>query len=198
MARSKRSRKGRDLNRILYVLIPVIALATVGAVYALTSLPVATVPAAVNYQFSILIQVNNKTGTGVHNIAPAYPIGEVGGFWINHTLDSYSVDSQHSPLYMDPPGISCQTQDDSCTIHVKSRASHVFTLGDFFGVWGKALGQNKTVDIPRNGDFAWEMCIGAGRPAIPTTAWGALPLQANMYIQLVYYDTIHGYGCSAA
>jgi hypothetical protein len=177
-------------------MIPVIALATISAVYALSALPVAPVPAAVDYQFSLLIQVNNKTSTGIHNVAPAYAIGEAGGFWFNHTLDSYGIDAQHAPVYMDVPGIACQTKDDSCTIHVKSRTLHSFTLGDFFHIWGKDLGQNKTIDIPSNGSFQWEMCLGAGRPAARSTAWGALPLQSNLYIQLVFYDPSSGYGCS--
>jgi hypothetical protein len=199
LARSQRDKaSGRKRVRYLAYAIPLIALAGVAFVYALTVLPSPTYPAAMDYTFKLLIEVANKNSTAplVRAIAPGHAIGESGGYWASTQYNNDSVDSTHYPVYMDDPSIACTP---TCLIHVKSRFVHQFTLGDFFNVWGYPLGENNTISVPRNGSFAWEMCIGPDpSSASISTLWGAQPLQPNIDIKLYFFDTVNGTGCAAS
>lgn len=174
--------------------IPLIALAGAGFVFVLTVLPTASSPPAMDFTFKLLIQVANKNSTSVRAIAPGHTIGEAGGFWASTQYNNDSVDSSHYPIYMDDPAIACTPV---CLIHVKSKIVHSFTLGDFFNVWGQPLGENNTIGVPRNGSFAWEMCLGpTPSTASISNAWGSLGLQSNLDITLFFFDTVKGTGCA--
>jgi hypothetical protein len=188
----------KQFSRLIY-LIPAIALIGVAIVYLV---PPPSAPAAMNFEDQIVIQMTNNNGTLIlPNIMPAYatrPIGEVGGYWATMEFNSYEVDAQHYPLYMDTPSVACPS---SCVIHVKSRVAYNYTLGDFFAVWGETLGENNTVGIPRTtnsyGTFAWEMCTGPTGSATPFIGpYGSLVLQSQMDITLIFYNTTNGVGCA--
>lgn len=76
-------------------------------------------------------------------------IGVPGGIWVTHTLDS--MGGVYAPLH---------THDDSGTIHIEPKAFFVFTLGNFFDIWGKPLSTT----------CVWDYCAGPGRgPPIMAT-----------------------------
>jgi hypothetical protein len=174
--------------------IPLIALAGAAFVFTATIWPTASSPAAMDFTFKLLIDVTNKDGSLARGIAPGRAIGEPGGFWASTQYNNDSIDSSHYPIYMDAPATACTPV---CLIHVKSRVVHQFTLGDFFNVWGQTLGENSTIGVPRNGSFAWEMCLGPDpSTASISNAWGSLGLQSNMDITLFFFDTVKGTGCA--
>jgi hypothetical protein len=192
----------KKFNRLVY-LIPAIALLGVAIVYVVGTLPPPSAPAAMNFEDQIVIQMTNNDGSQVlPNIMPAYatrPIGETGGYWATTEFNSYEVNAQHYPLYMDIPAVACPSV--SCVIHVKSRVNYNYTLGDFFAVWGEPLGQNNTVGIPRTtnkyGTFAWEMCVGPTGDDTPFIGpYNSLVLQSQMDITLIFYNTTNGVGCA--
>jgi hypothetical protein len=213
MARSRNAT--RKKYQKLFWLIPVIALIVTAAVLALAILPPPPPATPVmNYQDQIVIQMTNKNGSLLlANIIPdyaRYAIGEAGGYWATHTYDSYGVDPQHYPVYMDSPSVSCPIVNEACLFHVKSKTQHQFTLGDFFDIWGQTVGQNNTLGITRvteqvelkngtyvNGTFAWQLCTGPVGSATPFTGpYGSLVLQDQMEITLIFYDTTNGVGCA--
>lgn len=167
-------------------------------VFAVAVTPQPSAPAVLDFTYTLVVQITNKNSTLVRNIAPIYRVGEAGGFWVAHTFDANGVDGGHYPLYMDDPTIACRGQGATCTIHVKSKVQHDYTLGDFFAVWGYPIGPTNTVNIKPNGNFTWQMCLGAQRPAQRSDAWGSLVLQPNMYVTLLYYDSVNGFGCAAS
>ena len=199
MARSRNATRGR-YHRLLY-LIPIVALIVTLTVLALAIVPPPSSAPAMDFQDQIVIQITNNNGSQLlPNIMPAYAkysIGEAGGYWANTTYNNYGVDAQHYPVYMDSPPASCPS---SCLFHVKSKVVHQFTLGDFFSVWGKSLGQNDTVGIPRTtnsyGTFAWQLCIGPTGTARPYFgAYSSLVLQPQMDITLIFYN-LNQVGCA--
>ncbi len=194
LAGSTRSR-GKSPSRLLYV-IPVLALVAIMIVFAVAVTPQPSAPAVMNFTYTLVIQITNNNSSSVRNIAPAHPIGEAGGTWAVHNYDTNGVDAAHYPLYMDNPAIACAGQGAACTIHVKSKVQHDYTLGDFFAVWGYTIGPTNTLNIKPSGSFAWQMCLGAQRPAQRSDAWGSLVLQPNQYVTLLYFDTVNGFGCS--
>lgn len=193
MARS-RSANRKGSNRWI-IAIPLIALAVIAAVFFVYLLPAPSTPAAVNYTDKLLISVNFANGTKDAYVAPTRPIGEAGGFWATHQYDSYGIDN-HYPLYMDNPSYACPPQH-ACTFNVKSSVAHNYTLGDFMAVWGYPLvSMNNTFSIQRNGNYAWQLCIGPTGSAAANLQWGAMPLSPNLDITLTYYDTVNGFGCA--
>ena len=193
MARSRSVtayRRGR--TRYLIYAIPLIALIGVTIVYALIVLPIPSTPAAEDFTFKMVIQEQNKNSSYVRAIIPDNTIGEVGGYWASSQYSKYGVDSTHYPIYMDSPLTACTPV---CLIHVKSTVVHTYTLGDFFNVWGQPLGEDNTFRIARNGNFAWELCVGPPGGTVSSNAWGSLALQPQMEITLFYYNTT-GLGCA--
>jgi hypothetical protein len=164
----------------------------VSVVFALTILPVPSTPAAMDFTFQLLIQMSNKDSSQIRAIAPANSIGEAGGFWATTQYNRNGVDPSHYPVYMDSPATACTPV---CLIHVKSRVVHTYTLGDFFTIWGKPLGQNDTLGIPSNGTFQWQLCIGPPGGNQSSNEWGGLVLQSRMQITLFFYDTT-ALGCA--
>ena len=195
MGHSKKD-KASGSNRARYALvsIPLIALAGVLFVYALTVTPAASSPAAMDYTFKLLIDVTNKQSNQVRAIAPGGAIGEAGGSWMSTQYNNDSVDSSHYPVYMDSPSYACTPV---CLIHVKSKIVHTYTLGDFFNVWGQPLSENNTIGITASSGFVWSMCLGPD-PASASFShlWGAQPLQSDLDITLYFYDPSGGLGCA--
>src|SRR2546428_9530492 len=78
--------------------------------------------------FRLSIIIENATGySNQYNIPGG--IGIASNFWVNHTLDTYGVNNR-APIY---------TVDSSGIILVDSSASRVYTMGDFFNIWGNTL-----------------------------------------------------------
>lgn len=195
MARSNAKRK-KPLNKLLY-LIPALALVLTAVVYAVAVTPAASVPPAMDFTVQLVVQV-----TALHDVTKvrdlsAGGVGIAGGAWHSHQYDSYGVDASHYPVYQDVPNLSCpSSQQGACTIHVKSKVNHNYTLGDFFAAWGYPIGMNNTMGIKSNGNFTWQMCLGASRPGLLNTEFGGLVLRPTMFITLLYYDSVNGFGCT--
>jgi hypothetical protein len=193
MARSqKEKRKGR--SRLVYA-TPLIAVVLIGAVYAASVLSAPAPAAAMDFTAKLLIAEANKNSTAQRYWAPARPVGTPGGIWETHQYDSYGLNS-HYPLYIDDPSLACPVQA-ACEFHVKSNVVHQYTLGDFLALVGyPVVSQNDTLGLGRNGNFAWQLCIGPTGQAAPGFLWGATIIRPNMDITLIYYDTVNGFGCA--
>lgn len=70
------------------------------------------------------------------NITIPAEIGTTAGSWVDHTLDSFGI-SGTAPLH---------THDTTGLIHVESNTARVFTLGDFFRIWGQPLSGSCVLD----------------------------------------------------
>lgn len=187
--------KWRSTRRIAYLLL-IVALLGMMVIYYVASAP-PTPPGTshdspLDFQDYLAIQVQQSDG--LHALNPSHPIGESGGTWMTHQYDSYGIDSQHYPLYMDTPSQVCQS---SCTFHVKTKVAHPYTLGDFFAVWGYPIGPSNTLGYASSNSMAWQMCTGVnGGSQTINNQWGQLALQPNLLIHLVYYNTTSGTGCA--
>jgi len=195
MARSKEARRKRPSR--LVIAIPLIALAVIGAAYAASIVPPSTPSVAMDFTAKLLIaESNNSTTNQAQRYwAPTIPVGMPGGIWATHQYDSYGVGGNY-PVYLDNPFYNCPSQA-ACLFHVKSNVVHAYTLGDFLAVAGyPVVSQNDTLGLKRNGNFAWQLCVGPTGQAAPNFQWGSMVIQANMDITLLYYDTVNGFGCA--
>jgi hypothetical protein len=178
--------KNPQKSRSYLFLIPIIALASAAGVIALAFYNPPQASPVQNYVFQMTIQVTNANGSGLHFIIPTQAVGEAGGVWTTHQYDNESVDSGHYPIYMDGPP---NPYPGYSLVHVKSKVNRQYTLGDFFAVWGKSLGQNDTISVKASGNFLWELCTGTSAgTAKYDPLWGATPLVPGLAVTLFYYD----------
>jgi len=185
LARSQKAKVSkRQRGRYLAYGIPLLALALVAGVYVANYLPYATSPAAMDFTFQIVIEVSN--GTAVRAVAPNNAIGEPGGYWQTSQYNSYGIDAGHYPIYLDFP--SSSNCPGFCTVHVKSRAVHSYTLQDYFNVWGQPLGRNDTIGLMHHDNVYWELCVGIPPDSYNPPEWGGLVLQPAMNITLLFHD----------
>jgi hypothetical protein len=193
MARSQDAKRKRT-NRLVYA-IPLVALILIAAVYAVSVLPASSSPAAMDFTGKLLIAEASSSGGQQRYWAPTRPVGEPGGIWETHQYDSYGVDS-HYPIYIDDPLVACPSQQ-ACLFHVKSNTVHQYVLGDFLTLVGyPVVSENNTLGLSRNGSYVWELCTGPTGHTLPNLQWGALELQPNIDITLLYYNQTSGAGCA--
>ena len=186
MARSKEDKR-KGTSRLVYA-IPLVALVLIAAVYAASVLPASSSPAAMDFTAKLLIAQANNNGTWQRYYAPSYPVGVAGGIWDTHQYDSYGVNS-HYPIYLDDPVNACPPQA-ACLFHVKSKVVHQYTLGDFLALVGyPTVSQNDTLGLKASGGFEWQLCVGPTGHARPDFQWGAMVIQPDMDITLLYYNT---------
>ena len=192
MARSK-DNKRKGTSRLVYA-IPLVALVLIAAVYAASVLPASSSPAAMDFTAKLLIAQANTNGTWQRYYAPTVPVGVAGGIWDTHQYDSWGINS-HYPIYIDNPNLACPPQA-ACLFHVKSKVVHQYTLGDFLALMGYPIvRENNTLGLPSNGNFVWQLCIGPTGHAVPNLQWGAMVIQPDMDITLLYYNTAN-VGCA--
>ena len=185
MARSREPKK--RTSRLLYA-IPIVALVLIAAVYAASVAPLSSSPPAMDFTAKLLIAQANTNGTWQRYYAPSLPVGVAGGIWDTHQYDSYGVNS-HYPIYLDDPIHACPPQA-ACLFHIKSNVVHQYTLGDFLALLGYPnVGQNDTLGLKASGGFEWQLCVGPTGHARPDFQWGAMVLQPDMDITLLYYNT---------
>ncbi len=106
-------------------------------------------------------------------------IGRNPARWVDHTLDGYadtSAATAVSPLH---------THDTTGDIHVESRVTRDYTLGEFFAVWGQPIGPTDTVELIPDAAHNLTMTVDG----VPSTAWGNLVLQDGQQIE-IHYDTV--------
>ncbi len=150
---------------------------------------------------SILFWQLNSTKTGSYARAIVPPaIGVPGGVWASHQWDGDGLNN-HYPVYMDQP--TAGNYSGVSFIHVRSRSTRVYTLWDFFNVWGQPIGQNLTLVYPvpptDSNNFGstwfWDMCVKppGGVLGPPPKDWGSLPLVQGGQTILLYYGP---YGCA--
>jgi hypothetical protein len=181
LARSGKTGHGR--RRSYYFLIPIIAFTIiVGSYFA--SVNLASAPAAMDYTLNISIQISNpKNNTQATFALPQIGIGIPGGFWANHTFDAYGINGYY-PVYVDVPP---NPYPGYSPIHVKSRISYNYTLGDLFNVWGQPLGQNNTLNVKaQGGSVDWTMCVGTSPTSLRPGLWAQQRLVSGIDIILSY------------
>ena len=179
MARTRAS--GRKQRNKYAFIIPIIALAILASVYVIAASPFTSPKPALDYTFQLNIARSN--GTALNYIIPTRPVGEAGGYWFNHTYDSYGVNS-HYPVYMDIPP---NPYPGYSIIHVRSAVNRQYVLGDFFFVWGVTLGPSNTLNIPAANNYTWEMCLITPQNQVPSFLWGQQPLSDGLHISLLYF-----------
>jgi hypothetical protein len=115
-------------------------------------------------------------------------VGVLGGFWTTHAYDKYGLDSNY-PVYSTlPTAIVCPA---ALPVHVRSSVVRNYTLGDFFAVWGQALGPDNTVGQPPSGGMQWVMCVGTSAATLRPGSWGQEVL-ANNVTMIVTYTRVGG------
>ena len=74
------------------------------------------------------------------------------------------------------------THDASGWIHIESPVPHVFTIGDFFTVWGQPFSSTQILSYQADGTHSVTMGVDGS----PSQAYQGLVLQDQMYIDIVY------------
>lgn len=171
----------------LIVAVPVLAIVIIGVLFYASYTSQGT--AAVSFRTMLLIDVQQKGLKASVRIYPNGTIGWPGGIMNTTTYLSDGLDGRY-PLY---------TLDRTGVVYVHSKVLRAYTLGDFFQVWGEALGPNNTLglryyvgpDTCGTGGcspFYWTMCIHnpvTGRD-IPNEDWGSHVLKDQEIIRLSY------------
>jgi hypothetical protein len=193
-----RTAKPRRRWRPIY-LAPILVIVTALLAYAVFLSPSSQASPVLNYSLKISIAYSdNTTGTPkIRYIPPTRAIGVPGGIWANHTLDSYGVGQDYPVFSLQPPSTN---YPGYFQIYVRSTVNRVYTLGDFFAVWGEPVGMNNTMGLttpPSKSEMTtfgvgpnwfWDMCVGASQSSFREGLWGAEPLTSNMNIVLLYSD----------
>ncbi len=195
MARSREGNEKRS-RRVLY-LVPVIAVLLLVTVYYVAfAVPPPPPPIVQNFSFQISVQLFNKTTTSAQFIFPQRAVGMRGGYWFSHVYDSEGLRGIY-PIYSPDPTVAYPSNvyPGYTTIYVKSLSNRTYTLGDYFAVWGEALGRNNTLGFtspPNNSVYpstwSWHMCVGPTQGSLRPGLWGKEPLVSNMRIILAYVD----------
>jgi hypothetical protein len=182
MASSQKASKAR--SRRLQLLIPLLGLVLVVAIIALSVVPMAPKTAAVDFQSSLVIEVHNRNNeTLVSCVYPKNDVGVVGGFWYNHTLDKYGVDSHYPVFATIPTSIGCP---QALPVEVKSTTVRNYTMGDFFSVWGQPIGLDNTIGLAPSQGMFWVMCVGRSASSLQPGNWGEESLVSNQTYILAY------------
>lgn len=99
-------------------------------------------------------------------------VGIDPSLWRDHSLDGYGMMASMSPLH---------THDTTGKIHVESRVTRDYTLGDFFRVWGESFDGQQVLGHAATGDHAvWMVVDGSEVPPSST-----LVLRDGMQIGIV-------------
>lgn len=106
-------------------------------------------------------------------------IGIDPSLWQDHSLDQYSA------MHSMPDGMTgmapLHTHDATGTIHVESRVSREYTLGEFFRIWGKTFDAQQVLGHPaQSGHRVWMVVDGA-----TMSPSYSVVLRDRMHIQIV-------------
>jgi len=182
-------RSGSKRRRSLY-LVPVTALVLVILLYYLAYAPLASPTIVQEFTVRLSIQRAVPDQQSQYRFIIPPPIGVPGGTWNNHTWDSEGIGGKYPVYTLFPPN----PYPGYTEIRVQSRVSRVYTLADFFAVYGQPLGQNDTVGLtspppagsPYTGNWFWTMCVGQAVTNIRPGTWGAEALVPGKQIILLY------------
>ena len=175
------------------ILILIVALLS----YVVLVPPPSRASAVLNYTVNISIAYSdNSTGTPrIRYIPPRIAIGVPGGIWLNHTFDSYGVGSNYPVFSLQPPSTN---YPGYIQIYVRSTVDRVYTLGDFFAIWGEPIGMKNTLGLTTPPSSAvmstfsvgstwfWDMCVGPNPNSLHEGSWGAETLAPGKNIVLLY------------
>ncbi|TLZ91597.1 MAG: hypothetical protein E6K04_05770 [Methanobacteriota archaeon] len=122
------STPGFHIPRSVLVIILAVPLMLGGIIVAY---PYVSTGGAIHWHPQLTITIDGQSATIPANI------GIDSSLWQDHSLDQYSSMPDM------PDGMSgmapLHTHDTSGTIHVESRVSREYTLGDFFRIWGQTF-----------------------------------------------------------
>ena len=105
-------------------------------------------------------------------------IGIDQNLWRDHTLDQYTEGPGVSPLH---------THDSSGVIHVESKVTRDFTLGEFFKIWGQPLGPQQTLNLRADSTHYLYMTVDG--QAYSGTDWESLVFKDGQRIE-IHYDPL--------
>src|SRR3989449_11759583 len=162
---------GFQIPRSTLVIILVVPLILGGLIVAYPYL--STGGGAIHWHPHLTITIDGQPATIPANI------GIDSSLWQDHSLDQYSSMPDM------PDGMSgmapLHTHDTSGTIHVESRVSREYTLGEFFRIWGQTFDDQQVLGHKAQpGHRVWMVVNGAEVP--PSYS---LVLRDRMQIEIV-------------
>jgi len=128
---------------------------------------------AIHWHPQLTITIDGQTVTIPANI------GIDASLWQDHSLDQYSSMPDM------PDGMSgmapLHTHDTSGTIHVESRVSREYTLGDFFRIWGQTFDAQQVLGHQaQSGHRVWMVVDGS-----TMSPSYSVVLRDQMHIQII-------------
>ena len=106
-------------------------------------------------------------------------IGIDPSLWQDHSLDEYSM------MQDMPDGMSgmapLHTHDAAGTIHVESRVTRAYTIGEFFRIWGQTFDENQLTGHPAGPGHRVSMAVDG----VPVPVSQTLVLRDGMSIVIV-------------
>jgi hypothetical protein len=105
-------------------------------------------------------------------------IGIDHSLWADHTLDAFSETAGMAPLH---------THDSSGVIHVESKVTRSYTLGEFFAIWGQPLGPDQTLNLVPDSSHYLVMVVDG--QAYSSTDWDGLVFKDGQQIEIHYEHT---------
>jgi len=105
-------------------------------------------------------------------------IGIDQNMWRDHALDQYADGPGMAPLH---------THDSSGVIHVESKVTRDYTLGELFKIWGQPLGPQQTLNL--RADSAHYLYMTVDGQAYSGTDWESLVFKDNQRIE-IHYDPL--------
>ncbi len=133
---------GRGFTSPVVLAGAIILILVVAGVYYVAYLPSSPSQSSTAYHWQVHLSIFDARLN--KSITIPRGVGLAGGYWFNHTLDSYG-NSTMAPIH---------TERDDGILHIQPNRLKVFVLGDFFGIWGKPLSPRCVLDY----------CYGAGNP----------------------------------
>lgn len=143
----------------------ILSLAVVGMVLAVPYFSNLPPSGSIHWHPHLTIVINNQTVTIPANI------GIDASLWADHSLDPFGMTGM-APLH---------THDTSGKIHTESNAYHLFTIGDFFRVWGQSFDASQVLGhAAQSGHRVWMVVDGTS--AAPSYS---LVLRDQMQIEIM-------------
>ena len=185
---------GQRRKKIILYSAPLLALALLFTVYYVAT---ASSQAKEDFTIPIAIQVSQlfQGNAYISNVLPV-GVGIRGLIWNTHTYDSEGLNGHYPVFAQEGPN----GNTSYAFIHVRSTVERIYTLQDFFNVWGSPLGPTNTLgytvppptsDTRYTSDWYWDMCVRFYGGPIQRGTWGNQTLVPGEGIVLRYSN----YGC---
>jgi hypothetical protein len=181
------------------LLIPLAAVAVIAVLLYASYYPYSYF--AENYTPFIIIKIVTPTPSSPSGFQAQYVVplnvGVPNGIMATTKYLGDGVDGAY-PIFTTSAPCGNITGTVVCKIHVISRVARVYTLQDFFDVWGKPLGPYETLgpqyasnSTSSGAQFplSWNMCIHTNGADVPSNDWGSHVLKDQEIVLLVFSQT---------